>query len=116
MHLPQIGNSIRSTSEILENQVFCKCEFSLNVKRTVKPCDAAQTLVPSTLKMAALSTLPVPTRLNRVSVMSMMIIYTVVGTLCQHTLHNSNQSACSEYSASMGRKETAYLATTWQLL
>lgn len=30
---------------------------------TVKPADVAQTLVPSLLKMAALSTLPVPTRL-----------------------------------------------------
>lgn len=64
---------------------------SSNVQRTVKPGDAAQTPVPSTLKMAALSTLPVPTRLNRVSVMSMMKMYTVVGTLCQHTLHNSSQ-------------------------
>lgn len=32
-------------------------------ERTVKPADAAQTLLPSALKMAALSTLPVPTRL-----------------------------------------------------
>ena len=61
---------------------------SLNVKRTMKPVDAAQTLVPSTLKMAARSRLPVPTRLNGVSVMSMMKMYTVVSTLCQHTLHN----------------------------
>ena len=64
---------------------------SLNAKRTVKPDDAAQTLVPSTLKMAAWSRLPVAIRLNGVSVMSMMKIYTVVGTLCQHTLHQVNQ-------------------------
>lgn len=66
---------------------------SLNARRTAKPVDAAQTLVPSTLKMAARSRLPVATRLNGVSVMSMMKIYTVVDTLCQHTLHNSSQSA-----------------------
>lgn len=84
--LPQIGNSIAK-------QVKFKNVSSLNVKRTVKPGDAAQTLVPSTLKMAARSTLPVATRLNGVSVMSMMKMYTVVGTLSQHTLYNSSQSA-----------------------
>lgn len=66
---------------------------SLITKRTIKPGDAAQTLVPSTLKMAALSSLPVATRLNGVSVMSMMRMYTVVGTLSQHMLHNSSRSA-----------------------
>jgi hypothetical protein len=35
-----------------------------DVRHTVKPLDDAQTLVPSELKMAALSTLPVPTRLQ----------------------------------------------------
>lgn len=66
---------------------------SLNVKRTVKPVLAAQTLVPSALKMAALSTLPVATRLNGVSVMSTVQMYMVVGTLYQHRLYNSSQSA-----------------------
>lgn len=74
-------------------QVKLKNVSSLNVKRTVKPGDAAQTLVPSTLKMAARSTLPVATRLNGVSVMSVMKMYTVDGTLCQYTLYNSSQSA-----------------------
>lgn len=35
------------------------------VKRTVKPAEVAQTLLPSLLKMAALSMLPVPIRLRR---------------------------------------------------
>lgn len=64
----------------------------LNAKRTVKPDDAAQTLVPSTLKMAAWSRLPVAIRLNGVSVMSMMKIYTG-GRYLVSTYATSSQSA-----------------------
>lgn len=70
----------------------CKCEL-VNAGRTLKPGDAAQALVPSTLKMAPLSRLPVATRLNGISAMSMMKMYGVVSTLCQHRLHNPTQSA-----------------------
>lgn len=83
---------------------------SLNAKRTVKPDDAAQTLVPSTLKMAAWSRLPVAIRLNGVSVMSMMKI-TRWSVPCVNIRYIKSISI----SASMGGRVTAYLATTWQL-
>lgn len=91
-----------------------KCEL-VNAKRTVKPVDAAQTLVPSTLKMAALSRLPVATRLNEISAMSTMKMYAVVSTLCQHRLHHSTQSAYLRVQNIDGGRVRAYLATTWQL-
>lgn len=70
----------------------CKCEL-VSAGRTLKPGDAAHALVPSALKMAPLSTLPVATRLNGISAMSMMKMYAVVSTLCQHRLHNPTKSA-----------------------
>lgn len=57
-----------------KGKVSCICEL-VNAKRTIKPGDAAQTLVPSTLKMAALSRWPVATRLNRNSAMSIIKMY-----------------------------------------
>jgi hypothetical protein len=50
-------------------------------KRTVKPAEVAQTLLPSLLKMAALSRLPVPTRLEvGLSVMVLRIVAIMVCT------------------------------------
>ncbi len=40
------------------------CRVQRRKFHTLNPADEAQTLVPSTLKMAALSILPVPTRLQ----------------------------------------------------
>jgi hypothetical protein len=51
------------------------------MKRTVKPAEVAQTLLPSLLKMAALSRLPVPTRLEvGLSVMVLRVVAIMVYT------------------------------------
>lgn len=49
-------------------------------KRTVKPAEVAQTLLPSLLKMAALSMLPVPIRLY--VWLSVMILKAVAIAVC----------------------------------
>lgn len=49
-------------------------------KRTVKPAEVAQTLLPSLLKMAALSMLPVPIRLY--IWLSVMILKAVAIAVC----------------------------------
>ena len=48
----------------LPGSLYAATTACISWGETVKPAEVAQTLVPSVLKMAALSRLPVPTRLE----------------------------------------------------